>query len=240
MLTNKFQYAPDDAAGGSGSGDGGKKPVRTRALPQADIDLMDVGKKVAATWQVNPQITLVWKKPGDFAGDVTAYAGSLESRMDTGSQRPAQALTLKQLDGQIDFAVGEVKVYIEKKYKRANATAQFPRFGINKINTAYLMNRDRNNRKAALKLMVDSIAADGFADEEYGTSFWTGIKTAYDAALDVASKTTGAVSGKVADKNQLKKTVEKVMSSLMFVLRGNYPDTYKEIYRQWGWKKESY
>ena len=91
---------------------------------------MDVSKAVAASWQVNTAITLLWKKSGDFDADVNTYSATLGSRMDTGSLRPSQTLVLKQLDKQADEGVTEVKVYIEKKYKTANAIAQFARFGI--------------------------------------------------------------------------------------------------------------
>jgi hypothetical protein len=239
MKTNNFQYTPDAGTGGTGD-ETNKKPVRTRTIPKADIDFMDVAKAVAQNWLTTPGITLLWKTSADFDKAVQAYSTSLEVRINTGSLRPGQTLTLVQLDKQIEEAVGEVKIYIEKKYKRANAPAQFARFGIIKENRAYVMSQDRNNRKAALKQMVDTIAAEGFGNEEYGTAFWTDIKTAYDAALATASTTTGEVSSKVATKNEQKKSISKVLTALLFVLRGNYPETYKEIYRQWGWRKESY
>ncbi len=239
MKVNKFQYAPDADATGAASGDG-KKPVPTKSIPQADIDFMDVSKTIGQNWEANPNITLLWKKEGEFNADVQAYAASLTGRIDTGALRPGQTLTLMQLDQQIDTAAGEVKTYIEGKYKKANAPAQFARFGLPKSSAGYIMSRDRNNRNSALDQMIKSIADEGFGDREFGNAFWTGIKKSYEAALKLASNTTGDISGKVATKNELKKAITKVMSALMFVLRGNYPDTYKEIYRQWGWKKESY
>jgi hypothetical protein len=201
---------------------------------------MDVAKTVAENWVANPAITLVWKTSANFNAEVLAYAASLEGRIDTGALRTGQTLTLLQLDQQIDAAVGEVKTYIEGKYKKANAPAQFPRFGIPKSSAGYIMSRDRNNRNTALNQMIKSIADEGFADKEFGTAFWTGTKTSYEAALKLASTTTGNVSGQVATKNQQKDAITKVFASLLFVLHGNYPDTYKETIRQWGWKKESY
>jgi len=216
------------------------KPNTTAAIPAADVDFMDVAKKVAATWLATPDITLVWKKSGDFDKQVQDYAQSLSSRKATGSLRPGQTFTLKQLDKQIDDAVREVKVYIERKFKTAGAVAQFARYGIIKDGTNYRMSRDRNNRKEALKLMIDAIAEDGFANEEYGTAFWTEVQTNLTNALAASGNIAGDVSGKVATKNQQKIAVKKVMTSLQLILRGNYPDTYKQVYRDWGWQKESY
>lgn len=124
--------------------------------------------------------------------------------------------------------------------KKANAQPQFARFGLVRENTTWCISKDRNNRKAAFELMIAAIAAEGFGAEEYGTAFWTALQTDYNAALAAASTTTGDVSEKVATKNQQKLAIKKVLTNLLFVLRGNYPDTYKEMYRKWGWKKESY
>ena len=216
------------------------KPNATAAIPAADVDFMDVSKAVSATWLATPDITLVWKKSGDFDKQVQDYALSLSSRKATGSLRPGQSFTLKQMDKQIDDAVKEVKVYIERKFKTASAAVQFARYGIIKDGTNYRMSRDRNNRKEALKLMIDAIATDGFAAEEYGSAFWTNVQTNYKDALTLSGNTAGDVSGKVATKNQQKIAIKKVMTGLQQVLRGNYPDTFKEVYRDWGWQKERY
>ena len=237
MFKHSIFYADGTATGGSPAPE---TTNPTAAIPDADVDFMDVAKAVAASWLANPAITLLWKNSGDFDKEVQDYAISLSSRISTGSLRPGQTLTLKQLDKKVNDAVTEVKVYIEKKFKKANATAQFARYGIVRENESYIFSRDRNNRKAAFELMIAAIAADGFGAEEYGTAFWTALQTDYAAALALASTTTGDVSEKVATKNQQKLAIKKVLTNLLLVLRANYPETYAEMYRKWGWKKESY
>jgi hypothetical protein len=241
MKTFNFQYAPGDATT-PGTGDDGKKPVKTRNIPQADADFRDLAEAVADSWLANPDITLRYKKAADFKKEVTAFTESLVSRITTGSLRPGQTSTLKQLDDQIDAAVGKVKTYIEKKYEDGDPQAQYARFGIIKEGRSYVISGDRNNRLPALQQMIDSIAAEGFGNEKFGTAFWTDIQTAYTAAFSQASTTTGDVSGKVATKNEHKKAIRTVLGSLLKILDGNYPVTeeYKGVIRQWGWKKESY
>ena len=242
MKTINFQYAPNDAAAPGTVNDNNKKPVKTRNIPQADIDFKDVSDAVADSWLANPDITLRYKKASDFKKDVTDYANSLVSRITTGSLRPGQTNTLNQLDEQIDKAVSKVKTYIEKKYEDGDPQAQYARFGIIKENRSYVISGDRNNRKLALQQMIDSIAAEGFGNEKFGTAFWTDIQTAYAAAFSLASTTTGDVSSKVATKNERKKAISTVLASLLLMLRANYPDAAecKGVVRQWGWKKESY
>jgi hypothetical protein len=224
----------EPATGGSGSG----KPVKTRNIPEADVDFMDLAKNVATNWLANPAITLVWKVAADFQKEVNAYETELTSRKSAGSVLPGQALTLKQMDRQIDVAVSDVKIYIQRKFKKANAEAQYARYGITRQNKSFIISRDRNNRRDALKLMITAIDADGFAGEEYGTAFWTGMQTNYSAAIDAAGTTAGNVSTQVAGKNKLKGNIKTVLNSLLLVLKGNYPETYPGVYRDWGWQKE--
>lgn len=236
LVKKQLHPGAEPTSGGSPA----PKTNTTAAIPVADVDFMDVSKAVAATWLATPAITLVWKKDKDFDIQVQEYAASLSSRKATGSLRPGQSFTLKQLDKQVEDAVREVKIYIARKFKTDGAAAQFARYGIVKEGTQYRMSRDRNNRKEAFKLMIDAIATDGFANEEYGTAFWMNMQTNFSDALMQASNTAGDVSGKVATKNQQKAAIKKVMDALRLVLRGNYPDTYKQVYRDWGWQKERY
>ncbi len=241
MKTINFQYAPGDAAA-SGTGDNGKKPVKTRNIPQADADFRDLAEAVANSWLANGDIVLRYKKAPDFKKEVTDFADNLVSRITAGSLRPGQTSTLNQLNKQIDTGVSKVKTYIEKKYEEGDPQAQYARFGIIKEGRSYVISGDRNNRLPALQQMIDSIAAEGFGSEKFGTAFWTDIQTAYTAAFNQASTTTGDVSSKVATKNERKKAIRTVLASLLKILEANYPvvEEYKGVIRQWGWKKESY
>jgi hypothetical protein len=233
------KYLHPDAAPGTGGEDNGK-PTSTRIIPQADVDFMDLAKNVATNWLANPAITLIWKTPADFQKEVNNYEVELTSRKSTGSLLPGQVLTLKQMDKQINDAVKDVKIYIQRKFKKANAEAQYARYGITREYKTFIISRDRNNRRDALKLMIAAIEADGFGAEEYGTAFWTDMQTNYSAAINAAGTTAGDVSIKVAGKNRLKKDIKTVLSSLLLVLKGNYPETYPGIYRDWGWQKERF
>ncbi len=221
-------------------GESGKQPKKVGTLPKADVDFMDVSTNVAASWVANPQITLLWKKSDVFKMEVDSYCAELGSRIQTGSKRPGFAHSLVGLDKQVNIAVKEVRVYIAKKFKTSNAPAQYPRYGIVKQNDAYVLPVDRNQRKAALTLMVQAIAADGFGDEEYGLNFWKEMEAAYKVAVAESGGTAGTVSEKVATKNVQKRGIRKVLVNLRKAIEANYPDTYREVLRKWGWQKETY
>ena len=237
MKITKYLH-PDAAPGAGGENDG--TPNSTRIIPQADVDFMDLSKNVATNWLANPAITLIWKTPADFQKLVNDFETELTGRKSIGSVLPGQAFSLKQMDRLIDVGVSEVKIYIQRKFKKVNAPAQYARYGITKEGVNFIINRDRNNRRDALKLMITAIDADGFAAEEFGTAFWTGMQTNYSAAINAAGTTAGDVSIKVAGKNRLKKDIKRVLSCLLLILKANYPDTYPGVYRDWGWQKERF
>lgn len=208
--------------------------------PDKDADFETVSTKVSNSWTANPTITLVWKTPAQFASMVTAYKTAYGNRLSDGGNRPSLTQTLKQLDKQMDNAVSEVKIYIQRKFKKANAKAQYARYGIIHNNKGYQLPRDRDERKNSLPLMIAAITTDGFDTEEFGNTFWTTMQTDYINALNSANSVDGDVSINVAAKNEQKEAITKVMDSLRLVLKGNYPDTYTAIYRDWGWQKEDY
>lgn len=209
--------------------------------PEADSDFSTVAKKVSDAWEANPGITLLWKTQAQFAAMVAGFDADYGTDLSTGSGRPSISATLRNLDKQIDIGVTEIKVYIQKKFKSPNGPPEYPRYGI--VHTSkggYRFPADRDQRKNNLDLMLAAIVADGFGAEPYGTAYWADIKTNYLAALASATTVDGTVSTSASSKNNQKKAISKVMTALRSVLRGNYPDTYKAVYRDWGWQKEDY
>lgn len=236
MLTKQLHADAADAGGATPA----PKKAKKDYTPRADADFLTVCKAVMISWLANPAITLLWINQAAYAAMVAAYETSYSTRLSDGSMRPSITQTLDQLDKQMDDALSEVKVYIQKKFKKANAEAQYARYGIIHNKNTYQLPRDRDNRKTSLPLMIAAIATDGFGAEEFGTVFWTTMKTNYELALSNAGDTDSLVSKGAAGKNEQKKNITKVMNALRFVLRGNYPDTYAAVYREWGWQKEDY
>jgi hypothetical protein len=215
------------------------KPITTGNVPLADANFGTVITDVATKWTASPKITLIWTNAAEFSIKSTAFNQELSKRNDVGSSRPQITLRLKQLDASIDGSLTYIKGYLLELYKEA-ATSYYPSFGIEYRTNKYAFPRDRNKRAESLRLMIAAIAANGLGKKEFGTAFWTGIKTEYDTLLGKATATDGTVSKKVSSKNELKKELQKTLNSLIKVLQGNYPDTYKAELRSWGFQKEKY
>lgn len=218
---------------------GNATPSSKGNVPAADADFATVVKDVATKWTASPKITLLWTTSAAFSAKATDFNTELSNRKSIGNSRPQITARLKQLDTTIDGSLTYVKNYLLEKHKEA-ATSYYPSFGIEHKTKKYIFPTDRDRRSGALALMIEGINANGLNEKEFGTAFWTAIKTEYDTLLGKATTTDGAVSNKVSSKNELKKDLKKTLNSLILIIKANYPDTYKAELRSWGLQKEKY
>ncbi len=211
-----------------------KKRKAMNVLPRKDADLSSIFKRVSLKWRANPSITLTYATQDEFVKLVEVFDTSYSEQLDVSRNRMSITYARKQMDKEINLAVREVKVYIEKKYKKKNALPHFSRFGIQKYKGGYVFPKDKDVRLGALPLMIKGIEDDGFGNEEYGTTFWQKMLDDYNNNLKESSDILQKVTKESSAKNIAKKELNKILTSLLFVLRGNYPSTYKSVYVVWG------
>lgn len=208
--------------------------------PDKDSDLGGLTLMVEPAWRANPQITLLFTDVNKYKISIDAYNSTLNERQSTGGERKEKTLKLKDLDASIDEGISAIKGYLVYKYEKNNAPSYYPQFGIERVGSIFIVPRDRNKRQDALPLILAAVTTHGFTTEKYGTAFWQATKDSYDALLKEASTVDGTVAKKVGDKNELRKTIVKTHNALINVLKANYPDTYKNVIREWGFQKEKY
>ena len=228
-----------DAPGAAATAPVTKKPVKKNYNPQAMGDLVSVSQKVNEKWAATPAITLLWITQPDFEKLVNSLSAAVGQQASDASLSPSESQSLKQMDTQMNDAVKNVKRGIDYKFKDAG-TAQYARYGLVKQGGSYQLPRDRDDRLKNLPLMIAAVAADGFDKEDWGSDFWTNLLPAYTAAVKASGDSKGSVSVGSANINATMQQLNKVSTALRFVLRGNYPDTYQQVYRDWGWQRESY
>ena len=233
----KKQLSPEaNAAGGSPS----SKKTAMSNMPKADADFLTLAKAVDAKWQATPTLKLLWIDQPTYKILVASYDANLGNRLSVGSGRTSQTKTLAQINKQIDAAVEEVKIYIIKKFKKANAAAQFAKYGIIKQSGSYRLPKDNDKRALALPLMAAAIIADGFGTEEFGTTFWKTITTNFTAALKNTIDTTKNLSNKVAAKGTDRQKIHSVLIAIRHLIYANYPDTCDQVLREWGFIKQNF
>ncbi len=233
----KKQFSPEaNATGGSPA----SKKTAMSNMPKADADFLTLAKAVDAKWQATPTLKLLWIDQPTYKTLVASYDANLGNRLSVGSGRTSQTKVLAQVNKQIDAAVGEVKIYITKKFKKANAAAQFAKYGIIKQSGNYRLPKDNDKRTLALPLMAAAIITDGFGTEEFGTTFWKTVTTNFTAALKNTIDTTKNLSSKVAAKSTDRQKIHSVLIAIRHLIYANYPDTCDKVLREWGFIKQNF
>ncbi len=233
---NRFQFFPTDTPSGNNS-----QPEHhsTPILPSKDADRATLGVAVAAAWKTHPQLTLIWITQAVFEQKANEFDTVFGQRLTAGSGRSAQTFDLKSKDKEIDGNLKYVKGYILEKWKDA-AAANYPRYGMQYRNEAFEIPRDHDKRLDALKLLKQAIHDDGFDAREYGKVYWEKMYTDYDLALKAAKTSDASVSGFVGDKNVLRETMEEALTAIVHLITANYPKTYPQKLREFGFQKEDY
>ena len=217
-----------------------RKTSKTRNVPVADINFGNVITSVSEKWEASSWLTLKWLTVAQFQTDATNYNNTLFTRLPKGATRPQIKKTLESLEKTMDGHLSYVKGYITDKYKKENDSSYFPAFGIEYKGNRYLLPTDKNKRVEALKLMISALTEHGFEDKEYGLAFWTSLQEQYSVLVKQATTTDGQVAIKVGDKNALKDNLKKGLNAIVHALKANYPDSYKQELRDWGFQKEKY
>lgn len=217
-----------------------KKSSAVRMMPQSQFDLLMLAESIVTKWEQTPKITLIWTDVEAFKKLVKEYSQSLQDRMQAGSGRSTQTQTLKELDKQINQAVEEVKVAILAKFGKNKGKAHFAEFAITKQIARLSIAQDRNQRVAALPTFVKAIKAHDLQVVDFDRAFFEELPAKYATALQEAQQTDSAVAISVGNKNDLREQIEAVITALQLIIRGNYPNTYENELRGWGFHKEKY
>ncbi|MDP1726823.1 MAG: hypothetical protein Q8M15_08565 [Bacteroidota bacterium] len=215
-----------------------KRKQSASLIPRNEADLLYQAFLVNKAWTLNPNINLIWMDQPDFETLIDTGVESFNLKNKSKGGRPILTTGLQKADDEIEDAIRAIKIYLAKKYKTVKAaTPYYYKFGIEHVNDSYIYPGERSARLAALTQTISAILEEGFGTEEYGTAFWTAMKTKYTTLYNQSSDVDGTVSIKVSDKNQQLKMIRKVLKSLTCVLEGNYPDNYESTLRSWGYQK---
>lgn len=222
---------------------GGKKPTSRSNIPTGDMDFGTVANDAVSMWKTENWLTLKYITQAEAQGKVNLYNSIIDNRKDDGGDRPQYTVALKTVNGEIDGSIKYIKGYLQEEHGeegKAVVQSYYPAFGIVKVGDAFEIPKDASSRKVALGLMLTAIKDNNFEDRKYGTVYWTDLKNRYDTLIQTSRALDGTISDNVGDKNVLKEELHEVLISLINVITGNFPKTYHEQLRKWGFQKEKY
>lgn len=216
------------------------KVVKTKSLPAKDLELGAIATLASAKWTVSTWLTLLWLTPAEFATLVVNYKAALTIRNISGGTKKGVVQSMKLINKEIDDAMVYVKGYILEIFKKDRAKSMYATFGIQSKDGHYNLPDDIDGRAAALGTLLTAIRDNGLDDKEYGRAFWDDIKARFDELASQTTSLSSTISVKVGDKKELKKELLLALNSLIKAIQANYPHTWKEELRAWGFQKERY
>lgn len=216
------------------------KVVKTKSLPAKELELGAIATLASAKWTVSTWLTLLWLTPVQFATLVVNYKAALTIRNISGGTKKGVVQSMKLINKEIDDAMVYVKGYILEIFKKDRAKSMYATFGIQSKDGHYNLPDDIDGRAAALGTLLTAIRDNGLDDKEYGRAFWDDIKARFDELASQTTSLSSTISVKVGDKKELKKELLLALNSLIKAIQANYPHTWKEELRAWGFQKERY
>ncbi len=218
-----------------------KKTVKGN-VAKKDADFSTLATTVSDVWLSKSNITLLWKTAEDFSEEVEGFVLLLNSKSNTGKDRPRITHDLQRCNDALDAGIALLKKAIDADASSMEeARATYARFGIVHENRTYRLPVERNNRLFALRLILPALLAAGYDKKtSIGTAYFTPLITQYTTLTHLATNTDQDVSGIIGNKNEQKKNISKVLVALARVIQGNYPDTYKNEWRAWGFQREKF
>lgn len=210
-------------------------------VTKKDAELGTLAQSVSKVWGQNPQITLIWTSQPNFEEQVNNYANALDSKSNSKKNRPQITNNLKTCNQAIDTGIAKIKDYLDADAtNKAEAKANYAKFGITLQGSAYKLPADKDKRTQALKLVLGAITEFGYGKKPFGTAYFTPLIDQYTLLVSEAADTDKSVSSIIGNKNKQKEELIKTLNSLVLLIKANYPNTYKNELRAWGFQKEKY
>ncbi len=207
-------------------------------IPRSDANLLGMAKSILKTWEKNQAISMIWISFDDFTKKVTEFDTLINQNSNARNKRSPISYQLGLMDRAIDEKLSYVKNAIKNYYGIKNASSYYSSFGIEKRSRGYILPHDRQKRILALQKMKEGVTNINLESDKFGIAFWTDI---YDKYNNLISQTTDSVqdfSQIKSNKEVLKEEIITTLKSLIFVIKANYPHTWEDQLRVWGFLKE--
>jgi len=217
-----------------------KRKAATKLMPSADLDLLAVAKLACAKWKETPDFKLLWKSCEEFENDINEFELSLSSKKNAGAVRTPLSKKLSIVNKTIDHLLIYIKDSLKDKYGKDTYQAYFPEFGIAFYKGVYRLPADQQERRQALTMLVSAIVKHDLQGQNSQISVWQNLKDEFDQCIADSTENTTTSTKFVGDKKLLRPTVKKALDSLTHLIKGNYPDSYENTLRTWGFLKETY
>ena len=217
-----------------------KKPRKAPADPRADLALAATWVAIGAAWKLNPDITVRRTTPAAFETAAGAHHAKLQTRLNVDDPR---ALLAGRLDTIRDI-FGEQLEYIKAAllpiFKREGIEDAYPSFGIEQVKGTWKFPTKRLQAQDAYDKAVAGLLAQNLKAGDAGATRLGPLAAEFRAKYQQLAALDGQTSGAVGQKNLGKPYLKQTARSLRYIIRGNEPDTWEQVWREWGTQKEKF
>lgn len=216
-------------------------PVRHLGnVPTKDADLDNVATAVATKWEAENWFIVRYMKQDDFANNAKRFNELLQQRTEAGGGTHGLSTDMHELDKEADDAIPYVKNFAFGIWGAKLAKDHYGEFGIEHHSSGYELPDDRNKQKIAFETMINALQKYNITTVPYGANWWTDYLTRYNEAMGASEGSDKTISGYVGELNQLRTSLRRTLQSVLYILEGNYPDTFEQERRVWGFLKDRY
>jgi hypothetical protein len=209
-------------------------------LPSKESDLNYRSTEVATYWATRSNMQLNWTSPAELLEAAGTFGSSFAERKDVKANRRELTQKLKKKNLEIDHSVMQTKNYLADIYSKSEAIVHYESLGIIKIGKVYRLPMDNESRLYALDQLLKGIDKHGLADRKFGKAYWTEMRSSFAEIKSQAETADRNTSEHVGIKGEQIKYIRKTLNALIHLIKAQYPDTWREELRVWGFLKEKY
>lgn len=190
---------------------------------------------------VTQKLELRWFDNPTLLVHATAQLAAIGTKGAAADQRPAQTEAKKQAIAAMRTPLTELRGVLKKKFKDAYE-GYYPQFGLVHNGQSWQLPKDHDELIGALRdKLLPALAQHGFAaDADTGTAVWQPLldklNTAHTAALGFDAARSQAVGTTGPQDAQ----TDKALRALLHLAQSQFPDTWEDELRAWGWRKTSF
>ena len=202
---------------------------RAQQLLQAHPHL--VAEKLELRWFANDKL---------FA-HATAQQTAVSSKSTLTAQRPAQTQAMKDAVAGMRTPLKELRGVMKKKFKEGYQ-GYYPQFGLVESGGDWILPTDYDVLIENLRdKLLPKLAEHGFdQDPDTGTAVWQPLLEQLQTAHTAAANTDTSRSSVKTTTGPQDELTEKALRALAHLAQAQFPDTWEDVLRSWGWRKTSF
>ena len=208
-------------------------------LPRKEADLVSVAQRVHAK-MAETGICPLWTSAETFEAKISEIDAGVQKMSELKSRLKQVSNELRILNAEIDIGLLDLKDGLTGKFGRDRAKAYATEFGMESRGGRTTLPINREKRIRSLEAIVAAIDKYGISLLKSSKEFWAEHLARLQSLSDESKSLKSAMAAEVRQKQLNIKYLRRVLRTTLLVLKGNYPDDYKRVIRNWGILKENF